>query len=421
MKTTVVLIHLAFTAHLIAAQVSPAGKINLEESNVPAYILPDPLLFNDGSKVEDINDWKKRRKEILEAFETEMYGAAPKWRGQVLSQVRSTAEVFGGTGERREVLLKLKNRNKELDISLLIYLPRSSNPAPVFLGYNFSGNHTVTHETDIAISSAWVPNSEELNIRDNKANEASRGAQISRWPVKEMLERGYGLATLYYGEVDPDFDDGFGNGVHALFDARRDSSSWGSIAAWAWGLSRAMDYLETDGKIDNRKVIAIGHSRLGKAALWAGALDQRFAIVISNNSGCGGAALSKRVFGESVSRINRSFPHWFSDNFKKYSDKEEDLPMDQHQLIALMAPRPVYVASATGDLWADPRGEFLSAFHAGPVYRLFNLDGTGVSEVPQPEHPVGDFIGYHLRKGQHDITIYDWTQYMNFADRHFKK
>ena len=234
---------------------------------------------------------------------------------------------------------------------------------------------------------------------------------------------GWGYATVGYGDIQPDRANTWNQGVIGLTLApgqqQPGPGEWGTIGAWAWGLSRITDYLANSGDIDLKRLALHGHSRLGKAALWAGAQDQRFGIVISNNSGEGGAALARRWFGETTKRINTSFPHWFNGAFKQYNDNEAKMPVDQHELLALIAPRPLYVASATEDQWADPKGEFLSAYHAGEVYALFGKKGVGVGEQPGPEKPVGNHVAYHLRTGKHDITDYDWDRYLDFADRHF--
>ena len=418
MKKSIYLSFLALMPFLTEAQVT---EVNYDESKIPSYILPDPLVFNDGSKVLNKIDWDKRRIEIYKLFENEVFGKSPEWHGTVeVSEIFRKDNDLDGLATRKEIELSLINAGKSLKMNLIVYLPHSFKPVPVFIGYNFVGNQSISRDPSIAITPSWVGN-HMPGILHNKATEASRGVEASRWPLKEIVSRGYGVATIYYGDVDPDYDDGFKNGVHSLFNQQRDSSSWGSISAWAWGLSRAMDYLEKASGVDAKKVIVIGHSRLGKTALWAGASDQRFAIVISNNSGCGGAALSKRIFGETVRSITTDFPHWFCDNFKKYNDREENLPVDQHELIALIAPRPVYVASSEEDLEADPEGEFLSCVAASPVYELLGLKRFPAVAMPPVDHPVMGSIGYHIRTGVHDITLYDWERYMDFADLHFKK
>jgi hypothetical protein len=411
---------LFFQIFILSQAQQPAA--NYDESKIPAYSLPDPLIFNDGSRVSSKQAWDRRRSEIFETFKNEVYGVSPEWKGKLTSaEISSDPHALNDKAIRKEVRINLQNEGKELNFTLLLYLPHASKPVPVFLGYNFGGNHSVTEEPGISITSSWMQNDPEDGVTENKATEAGRGKSSSQWQVAELVSRGYGLVTLYYGDIDPDFDDGFKNGVHGLYDKKPGPVSWGSIAAWAWGLSRVMDWIETSPDIDSKRVVVIGHSRLGKTALWAGASDKRFAIVISNNSGCGGAALSKRIYGETVGIINKAFPHWFCDNFDKYNEKEAELPVDQHELLALIAPRPVYVASAVEDQWADPKGEFLSCVNASPVFVLLGLKGFPAKEMPAVNKPVKGDIGYHIRSGGHDVKLYDWQQYLDFADFHLKK
>ena len=413
----------SFLIFSMTMNAQPKGYL-YDESKVIAYELPDPLVCQDGTKVETAQTWiEKRRPEILKLFKEEVYGESPENRIPMrIEIVEEGQDALGGKAIRKQVAILLGESNRTLSINLLLYLPKVSNqPLPAFLTLNFQGNHTVHSDPAILLPNTWVRN--RNGIKDNSAREIDRGLAASRWAINEMINRGYAFATFYYGDIDPDFDDGFQNGAHALFSQSdseiRKPSDWGSIAGWAWGLSRCMDYLEKDPLIDSNRIAVMGHSRLGKTSLWAGATDERFAMVISNNSGCGGAALSRRRFGETVKRINTSFPHWFCENYKKYNDKEENCPVDQHMLIALTAPRPVYIASAEEDRWADPKGEFLSALHAEPVYQLFGKS-FGAKKQPMLNRPVHRQIGYHVRNGKHDVTAYDWNQYLDFADQHLK-
>jgi hypothetical protein len=421
-RSVLFFLFLLLTACLTDAQ---TGQTITEESQVPDYQLPDVLTRFNGRKVKSEKEWiKKRRPEILKVFTEDVYGKVP---GELLTRqvdIRETSDqALNGLAVRKQIALIFKKENHSLELNVLMYLPKRQKKSPVFLAYNFSGNHTISYDPNIRLTEAWVADNPSIGIINNQVTEQSRGTASDSWPVEQIIGDGYGLVTAYYGEVDPDKDD-FSDGIQSFFyqenQTRPKADEWGSIAAWAWGLSRIMDYLETDSLVDARHVAVLGHSRLGKTALWAGATDQRFAMVISNESGCSGAALSRRRFGETVWRINTSFPHWFCSNFKKYNRNEDALPVDQHELLALVAPRPLYVASAEGDLWSDPRGEFLSAKYASPVYRLFGLKGLQITEMPPVDQPVMGTIGYHIRSGKHNLTDYDWTQYLKFADMHFR-
>ena len=397
-----------FLLPLLALVVS-ASLVSCDEQ--PRIYGAEPL------EISSLRQWERvHRPAIYDFFEKEVYGRMPEKQVPIRYELLSEGEALGGKAVRREVAMHIEGM--ATPVPILMYIPAAAEGAvPAFLGMNFKGNHQINPDPEITIS-VNAPKGEELG------SDPERGAATSRWPLELLMDNGYALVTIYRGDVDPDFDDGFQNGVHPLFYAEGQSSpaaeEWGTIGAWAWSLSRVMDYLETDKGIDAERVAVIGHSRLGKTSLWAGATDPRFAIVISNDSGCGGAALSMRKHGETVEVINKNFPHWFCDNYNKYSNNEEALMVDQQGLLALIAPRPLYVASAVEDDWADPEGEYLSALYASPVYELYGKKGLA-SPMPAVDSPMmeGD-VAYHIRKGGHDINLYDWTQYVKFADKYFK-
>ncbi|HTL07069.1 MAG TPA: prolyl oligopeptidase family serine peptidase [Chitinophagaceae bacterium] len=396
---------------------------NTDEQKVPPYTLPDPLRDKNGKSINTLQAWKQQQRPyIFKRFEENVYGRFP--RQQLPLRFKVTEEptrALDGKATRKQVRIFFgEQSNAYLD--LLIYLPATATgPVPVFTGYNFGGNHTVSADTGIYLSQQWV-DARGKGVVNNKATAASRGASASQWQVEEILSHGYGLAVAYYGDIEPDHPDGWKTGIRTTLSTALhiQPSEWGAIGAWAWGLSHIMDYLQQDKTVDAKKVAVMGHSRLGKAALWAAAADERFGMVVSNESGEGGAALSKRWYGETVAIINEKFPHWFSPNYKKYNDNTAALPVDQHMLLALMAPRPLYVASAEGDQWSDPKGEFLAARNAGIVYALFGKKGIEQDTMPGLQQPVGNTIRYHYRAGKHDVTLYDWQQYLSFADSQWK-
>ena len=415
----------ALSALFTGVVMAQAPDANYDEAKVPAYVLPDPLTLASGAPVKDGQTWRsQRRAEILRLFEQDVYGRSPgKPDGVKAETLEVEPRALAGTATRKQVRILLTGRSDGPALDLLVYLPHPrKGPSPVFLGLNFGGNHTVHKDPAIRLAKGWVAKNE--GAADHRATDSARGRDAGSWPIETILSRGYGIATAYYGDLEPDHPDAFKQSVRARFGpgaaGKPSAEDWGAIGAWAWGLRRALDYLETDRDVDASKVALMGHSRLGKTALWAGAQDERFAIVISNESGEGGAALARRRFGETVASITKAFPHWFAERFKEYSDREETLPVDSHMLLALMAPRPLYVASAQEDRWADPHGEFLAARAAEPVYRLLGKDGLGVVEMPEPDTPVGATIGYHVRRGPHGLTAYDWQQYLAFADRHLR-
>jgi hypothetical protein len=367
---------------------------------MPAFRLPDALRTQAGAPVTTAGQWKDiRRTEILELFRTHVYGRVPTTRyEQSFHVIHEDTKALAGKATLRQVDVRISRGEKNLVIRVNLFFPNeAARPVPAFL---------------------LICNRGVENI------DPTRAKKSEFWPVEEGIARGYAMAAFLNADIDPDKHDGFQDGIHGLLDeGERSADAWGTIAAWAWGASRVLDYLRTVSQIDPEQIAVIGHSRGGKTALWAAAEDQRFALAVSNDSGCGGAALSRRRFTgrEQVARIVTAFPHWFCSNFKSFADREDELPIDQHELVALIAPRAVAVGSANEDRWADPRGEFLSVVHAAPVYELFGHKALGTAELTGIGEVIhGDRAHYHLRPGKHNLLLEDWRHYWDFADRVFK-
>ncbi len=406
-------------AVLVLSAQTPTFVPNYDEAKVGHYSLPDPLKMNDGTVVKSAQQWRKRRAELLELFAREVYGRTPSQRVAVSAQTTATeSKAVNGLATRREITLTILGK----PLHLLLYTPNSAKGrVPVFVNLNFNGNHSVEKDASLTLATSWLADQKDGSVVNNRATEKARGNSLGRYPLEMILKRGYALATIHASEIFPDHKDGLKDSFAPLLYRKGQTAlaadDWNALGVWAWSLSRVVDYLERDRAIDAKRVAVIGHSRMGKAVLWAAAQDERFALVISNESGEGGAALARRNWGENVWRINNNFPHWFNGNFKKYSDDPNKLPTDQHELLALIAPRPLYVASAVEDQWADPHGEFLSAQAASSVYRLLGRAGIDANAaMPGLHQPIMTTVGYHIRGGKHDVTDYDWEQYLNFAD-----
>ncbi len=405
----------------ISLQAQP--NTNYDESKVPNYVLPELLVSSKGKAITSARQWEKvRRPELLELFASQMYGRTPDDSGITVRYelLTENPEALGGKATSKQVKFIFSNGKKELEALLFLLIPNgSTGKVPVFVGYNFKGNHSTLNDTTILYSKNFAL------VKEPGHPDWERGCQASRWSYDDIIDRGYAVATMCYHDIFPDKPGLKDHSVVSLFKGYgvgpEAPDEWQAIGAWAWGSSRIVDYLATERRIDIDKIAIMGHSRQGKAALWAGAQDTRFKVVISNDSGEGGAALSRREYGESIERVSSIKPAWFCPAFNQYRGKEQERPIDQHELIALMAPRAVYVASAVKDQWADPKGEYLAAYHASPVYQLYGLKGLESDEMPGIHEPIMNDIGHHIREGIHDVTRYDWLRFLDFADKHFRK
>ena len=411
----------ALTASPTRSEAQPFPALN----RLPAQQeLPDPLVMFDGTRVTTPEQWQTRRKPELKAlFAHYMYGAMPP-APHITATVRSVNDkCLDGKATLKQISIALGPQGCP-PIELMLITPNQradAKPPAVFVGLNFGGNHTVLNDPNIRLPENWLPNG--TGVVNNKATDAGRGTAASYWAVDRIIERGYALATFYYGDVAPDRPD-FTGGVFPYFavngHATHQPEDWGAIAAWAWGLQRTVDYLVTDPAVNAKRIIVFGHSRNGKAALLAGALDERIAAIVANMSGCGGAAPSRchNPAAETVTRINTSFPHWFNANFHAFNGQEEKLPFDQNCLIALCAPRPVLLSCGTEDQWANPPGQFDTLLAARPVYRLLGKAGLldGVTS-PVMDKRVGNELSYYLRDTKHLVDPAWWDIFMDFAER----
>ncbi|MBR7131602.1 MAG: acetylxylan esterase [Lentisphaeria bacterium] len=396
---------------------NPGDKVKMIEEAVPCRQIPSVLVKNSGKMVANAWDWlHSRRNEVLDFYTREVYGKWLKNPDKMSCEILSEKDdALHGKARRKEIKITFYKENRQHSILMLLYIPRNAkSKVPVCLGLNFKGNHTTVAEDDCLISGRGL---------DGEPVEPVRGAQQERWPVEMIVERGFALATCCYHDIFPDFPvaEAWKKSVYSIFSPDKTpeelNKEYSAIGAWAWGLSRMLDALGCEESIDCRRAMVVGHSRLGKTALWAGANDCRFQVVVSNDSGHGGAALFKRCFGETIAVLNYNFPHWFVDGFNKYNDMDADLEFDQNFLLSLIAPRILCIGSATEDLWADPKGEFLAGVHASEVYRLFGVAGMPSNKHPEPDVNLTGEISYHMRSGKHNILAQDWDHYLSVAEK----
>lgn len=389
---------LALATFMISAYAQHPANVNFEEAKVLPYVLPDVLKTSRQTIIRSKADWEANRPELLQLFEDNIYGQMPKHFDDIkYSVLLEDKSAMQGKATLKQVVVEIFNRGQSVKLNLLLFVPNYlRKAAPAFL---------------------------LINNRGQENTDPTRQVKSGFWPAELAIDSGYAIAAFHVGDAAPDDQETFMNGVLQLYpDQLPAANGMRAIGAWAWAASRIMDYFETDPDINADQVALVGHSRGGKAALWAAAQDQRFAMCVSNCSGNTGAALSRRNFGESVKVINTSFPHWFCPNYKQFNEREAELPVDQHMLLALIAPRPLYVTNASEDLWADPTGTYLALKHAEPAYALYGISSRLPAQPPAINQPIlNTQLAYHNRSGIHDLTIYDWSNFIRFAKFHFNK
>lgn len=405
----------------------------IQEDRVPPYTLPDPMVCFDGRRITGRDEWEQiRRPELLKFYQEKLYGFVPPRPDKTEFRLtRQWDDALDGLAIRREItIICSMNDGRSMSFPFLLYIPKNAKgKVPVFLSINFYGNHTASREEDIPVADHWLPHQWRERFQTMEQRGTYRGSQElsdHAWQdgCIEGLKRGYAVGTFCYEYLMPDNGYHFEHSIYQLFhnelDYQSEKRDFGSFGAWAWGVSRVIDCLGQESLIDASRIAVVGHSRLGKTALWAGVTDERIALTISNNSGCCGAKLFHRDFGENLRFMAYWRPFWYSLGIQEYADREFELPVDQHELVGMIAPRSVYIASASEDYGADPKGEFLAAWHAGKIYELYGLKGLDCpEEYPAPGTILqSGSIAYHLRPGKHSFTFYDWQRYFDYADRH---
>jgi hypothetical protein len=402
----------------IATQPTTRRVENHDEGRAWYWILPDPFKLNDGEIVKDSQTWfERRRPEILSAFEHEIYGRAPGRPEGESFEVVETGAAFGGTAIRKQIVVHLGPSAGDRKLDAVLYLPAgATKPSPVILCFSFYPLQWATQDPAVKIQYDWDLSTHRVPAKNNP--DIARSFHID-W----VLAHGYGIAIIYYQQIDPDSAAGLPKGIRAAYlppgETKPHPDEWGTISAWAWGASRTLDYLQTDPQVDGSRVAIMGHSRLGKTALWTGAIDPRFAMVIACSSGRGGASLARRNYGESIGDLAQRFSWQFCGNFQKYAHHETDMPVDSHELIGLIAPRPIFLATASLDLHSDPMGEWDAAVAAGPIYEMLGKRGLEAVSPPPLDVAIMHDIGYHCHTGKHEVTPLDWQHILQFADLHF--
>jgi hypothetical protein len=393
--------------------------VNYQEEQVGTYTLPDVLVCADGKRVNNRDLWvKKRRPELIKLFEEIQFGKMPPPPSALRFEVFDKGTLaFNGKALRKQVTVYLA-KAAEHKMNLLIYLPAQvRKPVPLLLNISFAAGNQLTDDPGVLIGDIW---------RDGKKLKADQPGRFGKINIEQFIDAGIGFATVYYGDIEPDFIDGIKYGIRGLYlkpgQTKPGADEWGAISAWAWGLSRVMDYFATDKQIDSRRIALQGASRLGKTVLWAGAHDTRFKMVIGSISGEGGAAISRRNYGETIQHITdpSRYYYQFAANYHSYAGNVQQLPIDAHMLVALMAPRPLLLQTGSTDFWSDPKGEFLAAVAAEPVYKLFGEKGPGTSVMPA----AGDTslllnrLGYFMHDGGHTVLAEDWTHFIAYMKKH---